>query len=85
MPLTKEKTQEIITKYGKTPENTGQTEAQIALFTAKIQELTGHLKEHTKDHHSRRGLLKMVGQRRRVVAIRSSQKREIIKELGIRR
>ena len=89
MPLKKEKTQEIITKYGKTPENTGQTEAQIALFTAKIQELTGHLKEHTKDHHSRRGLLKMVGQRRRLLDYLSRKDveryREIIKELGIRR
>jgi small subunit ribosomal protein S15 len=89
MPLTREKTQEIITKYGKIPENTGQTEAQIALFTAKIQELTEHLKEHMKDHHSRRGLLKMVGQRRRLLDYLSRKDveryREIIKELGIRR
>ena len=89
MPLSKEKTQEIITKYGKSAENTGQTEAQIALFTARIQELTEHLKEHTKDHHSRRGLLKMVGQRRRLLDYLSRKDveryRELIKELGIRR
>ena len=89
MPLSKQATQEIIVKYGTTPENTGQTEVQVALLTARIQELTGHLKEHVKDHHSRRGLLKMVGQRRRLLDYLSRQDveryRKIIKELGIRR
>ena len=56
--------QEIIAKYGRTPNDTGSPEVQIALLTARISLLTDHLKMHKKDHHSRRGLLKMVGQRR---------------------
>ena len=55
---------EIVAKYGKTPEDTGSPEVQIALLSARIADLTEHLKTHKKDHHSRRGLLKMVGQRR---------------------
>ena len=57
--------QEIIAKYGRKEGDTGSPEVQIALLTGRIQELTEHLKVHTKDHHSRRGLLMMVGQRRR--------------------
>ena len=62
--ITTEMKKEIIAKYGKTPEDTGSPEVQIALLSARISELTEHLKVHKKDHHSRRGLLKMVGQRR---------------------
>ena len=56
--------QEIIEKYGRSASDTGSPEVQIALLTARISSLTEHLKSHQKDHHSRRGLLKMVGQRR---------------------
>ena len=56
--------QEIIAKYGRTPNDTGSPEVQIALLTARISLLTEHLKMHKKDHHSRRGLLMLVGQRR---------------------
>jgi len=55
---------EIIEKYGRTPSDTGSPEVQIALLSARIEVLTEHLKSHNRDHHSRRGLLKMVGQRR---------------------
>ncbi len=89
MPLTKETTQKVIEKYGKNPKDTGQTEVQVALLTTRIRELTEHLKTHKKDHHSRRGLLKMVGQRRRLLNYLSkmdiARYRTIIKELGIRR
>ena len=64
MYLTAEKKQELFAKYGKSATDTGLPEAQIALFTFRINHLTEHLKAHKKDHHSRRGLLKMVGQRR---------------------
>lgn len=62
--ISKEKKQEIITSYGRTPEDTGSPEVQIALLTQRINELNEHLKINKKDHHSRRGLFKMVGQRR---------------------
>lgn len=62
--ISKEKKQEIIKNFGRTPEDTGSPEVQIALLTERITELTEHLKNNKKDHHSRRGLLKMVGQRR---------------------
>ena len=62
--LTKERKQEIINSYGRTPNDTGSPEVQIALLTERITGLTEHLKANKKDHHSRRGLLKMVGQRR---------------------
>ncbi len=62
--ITKEKKAEIVAKYGKNAQDTGSTQVQVALLTERINELTEHLKEHNKDHHSRRGLLKMVGQRR---------------------
>ena len=66
--LAKEKKQAIIAEYGRTPGDTGSPEVQVALLTARINELTEHLKENQKDHHSRRGLLKMVGQRRGLLA-----------------
>ena len=62
--ITKEKKSEIIVAYGRTPSDTGSPEVQIAILTERITELTEHLKVNKKDHHSRRGLLKMVGQRR---------------------
>ena len=87
MPLSKETTQNIITKYGKSDGDTGQTEVQIALLSTRIAELTEHLKIHKKDHHSRRGLLKM--KRRRLLDYLTKEDveryRNIIKELGIRR
>ena len=62
--ITAEQKEEIVAKYGKTPEDTGSPEVQIVLLSARIADLTEHLKTHKKDHHSRRGMLKMVGQRR---------------------
>ena len=62
--IAKEKKAEIIEKYGRQAGDTGSPEVQVAVLTARIQELTEHLKENPKDHHSRRGLLKMVGKRR---------------------
>ena len=66
--ITKERKQELINKYGRTPNDTGSPEVQIALLTERINELTEHLKTNKNDHHSRRGLLKMVGQRRGLLA-----------------
>ena len=82
--------QEIIAKYGRTPEgDTGSPEVQVAVLTARIQELTEHLQTHHKDHHSRRGLLKMVGQRRGLLnylkEIDIERYRAIIAELGLRK
>ncbi|HUS60437.1 MAG TPA: 30S ribosomal protein S15 [Nevskiaceae bacterium] len=67
MALTIEEKQKIIKKFAQTKEDTGSPEVQIALLTAKIKKLTGHLKEHKKDVHSRRGLLAMVSKRRRLL------------------
>ncbi len=89
MPVTKEQKAELVEKYGQEAKNTGSTEAQIAILTARINDLTGHFKTHAKDFHSRRGLLKMVGKRRRLLDyIKSSdieRYRSLIKELGLRR
>ena len=62
--MTTERNAEIIKEYGRTPSDTGSPEVQVALLTERINVLTEHLKENKKDHHSRRGLLKMVGKRR---------------------
>nr|MBP3598915.1 30S ribosomal protein S15 [Eubacterium sp.] len=62
--MTTERKAEIIKEYGRTPNDTGSPEVQVALLTERINTLTEHLKENKKDHHSRRGLLKMVGKRR---------------------
>lgn len=87
--ITTEMKKEIIAKYGKTPEDTGSPEVQIALLTARITELTEHLKIHQKDHHSRRGLLKMVGQRRGLLDYLKrtdiERYRSIIEKLGLRK
>ncbi len=65
--ITTEQKAEIVKQHGGSAENTGTPEVQIALLTARIVDLTGHLKTHKKDHHSRRGLLMLVGQRRRLL------------------
>ena len=87
--ITTEMKKEIIAKYGKTPEDTGSPEVQIALLSARISELTEHLKIHKKDHHSRRGLLKMVGQRRNMLAYLKKMDieryRSLIERLGLRK
>jgi len=89
MGLSKEKSAEITKQYGKNPGDTGRTEVQIALLTQRIQDLTEHFRTHEKDHHSRRGLLKLVGQRRRLldylIKTDLDSYRNLIKELGIRR
>ena len=81
--------QEIIEKYGRTPNDTGSPEVQVALLTARIDLLTEHLKEHKKDHHSRRGLLKMVGKRRGLLDYLKKNDlegyRALIEKLGIRK
>lgn len=87
--ITTEMKKEIIAKYGKTPEDTGSPEVQIALLSARIADLTEHLKIHKKDHHSRRGMLKMVGQRRGLLDYLKKNDieryRAIIEKLGLRR
>ena len=89
MPLTSEQKTEIIEKYGKSSANSGSTEVQVALLTTRINELTDHFKFHKKDHHSRTGLLKMVGQRRRLLDYLAKKDvvryRELIAELGLRK
>lgn len=87
--ISKEKKAEIIKTYGRTPEDTGSSEVQIALLTARIVELTEHLKVNKKDHHSRRGLLKMVGQRRNLLEYLKKKDlegyRTLIEKLGLRK
>ena len=87
--ITTEMKKEIIAKYGKTPEDTGSPEVQIALLSARIADLTEHLKVHQQDHHSRRGMLKMVGQRRGLLDYLKKtdieRYRAIVEKLGLRR
>lgn len=87
--ISKEKKAEIIKAYGRTPEDTGSPEVQIALLTERIVELNEHLKVNKKDHHSRRGLLKMVGQRRNLLAYLKKKDleayRTLIERLGLRK
>ena len=87
--MKKEKKTEIIEKYGRTPGDTGSPEVQIAILTERIRELTEHLKSNNNDHHSRRGLLKMVGQRRGLLDYLKKKDieryRSIIEKLGIRK
>ncbi len=89
MPLTKEQKAEIAAKYGRGSNDTGSAEVQIAILTASINQLTDHLKMHKKDHHSRRGLLLQVGQRRRLLTYLQNKDleryRTLINELGLRR
>ena len=87
--ITKEKKTQIINEYARTPGDTGSPEVQVAVLTARIQELTEHLKANPKDHHSRRGLLKMVGKRRNLLAYLKSVDiegyRSLIERLGLRK
>ena len=87
--ISKEKKAAIIAEYGRTPGDTGSPEVQIAILTARIAELTEHLKSNMKDHHSRRGLLKMVGQRRGLLNYLKKTDlegyRALIEKLGIRK
>ena len=80
---------DTIAKFGKNAADTGSAEVQVALMTERINELTEHLRTHTKDHHSRRGLLKLVGQRRRLPAYLmrkdNARYRAVISRLGLRR
>ena len=87
--ITNEKKQAIIEEYAIKPGDTGSPEVQVAVLTARIQELTEHLKEHPKDHHSRRGLLKMVGKRRNLLGYLKEKDieryRSLIDRLGLRK
>ena len=89
MALTKAKKDEIIKKYARTKGDTGSPEVQIAILTEEIKELTAHLQEHPHDYHSRRGLLKMVGQRRNMLAYLKGKDieryRAIVQKLGLRK
>jgi len=86
--LSKEKKQEIITKFAKDPNDTGSVEVQVALLTARIEQLTEHLKVHKKDFHSRRGLYILVGRRRRLLQYLAKKDparyRRLIQELDLR-
>lgn len=89
MSITTDRKKELIKKFGKSEKDSGTTEVQIAILTDRITYLTQHFKTHSKDHHSRRGLLKLVGQRRRLLDYLAKKDinryRNLIKELGIRR
>jgi small subunit ribosomal protein S15 len=87
--LTPERTREIVSQFGANENDTGNTRVQIALLTQRINDLTGHLRTNKKDHHSRRGLLMLVGRRRRLLNYLQKKDlegyRALIKELGLRR
>ncbi len=87
--ISKEKKTAIIEEYGRQPGDTGSPEVQIAILTARINELTAHLKQHPKDNHSRRGMYKMIGQRRGLLEYLKRNDlegyRELIAKLGIRK
>ncbi len=86
--LSKEQTAEVIKEFGKDEQDSGSSEVQVALLTVRIKHLTEHLKVHQKDHHTRRGLLMLVGKRRRLLAYIKKRDidayRALIKKLGIR-
>ena len=86
--VSKERKQEIVQKYQRDEKDTGSPEVQIAILTERISQLTDHLKDHKQDHSSRRGLLKMVGQRRKLLRYLENKDveryRELISSLGIR-
>ncbi|MDR3136880.1 MAG: 30S ribosomal protein S15 [Coriobacteriales bacterium] len=88
MPLSKERKAQIIAEYGKDADDSGSAEVQVALLTERIRDLTEHLKLHKKDHHTRRGLLMLVGKRRRLLTYIKRRDvvryRELIARLGIR-
>ena len=89
MSLSNDKKKELVKQYGENDIDTGKTEVQVALLSERIKYLTEHFKTHSKDHHSRRGLLKLVGQRRRLLDYLArkdiNRYRNLIKDLGIRR
>jgi small subunit ribosomal protein S15 len=89
MTLTADRKRELTERFGKSATDTGSTEVQIAMLTERINHLTEHLRAHRKDHHSRRGLLMLVGKRRRFLNYLQRNNleryRELIKELGLRR
>ena len=89
MTLTKEDKLEIFKQHGRADADTGSPEVQVALLTRRINDLTEHLREHRQDHHSRRGLLKLVGRRRRLLNYLQREDveryRSLIRELGLRR
>ena len=89
MSLTKDKKAELVDRFGRSGEDTGSTEVQVALLTERINELTEHLRSHRKDHHSRRGLLMLVGRRRRLLdylkAKDAQRYADLIKRLNIRK
>jgi small subunit ribosomal protein S15 len=89
VPLTKDQKADLATKYGRGPNDTGSADVQIAILTASINQLNEHLKVHKKDHHSRRGLLMQVGQRRRLLVYLQNKDldryRKLIGELGLRK
>lgn len=89
MAITQENKVEVISKYGKDSKDTGSTEVQIALLTARIENLSEHMKNNKKDYHSLRGLLQMVGKRKRLLSYLERNNyegyKELIKNLGLRR
>jgi small subunit ribosomal protein S15 len=89
MPMVKEQKSALISDYRRSETDTGSPEVQVALLTKRIEELTEHLRTHEKDHHSRRGLLQMVGKRRRLLEYLRREDveryRELIQRLGLRR
>ncbi|MBC5800110.1 MAG: 30S ribosomal protein S15 [Candidatus Eremiobacteraeota bacterium] len=89
MPISKEQKQELSAKYGRGANDTGSADVQVAVLTASINQLTEHLRMHKKDHHSRRGLLMQVGQRRRLLGYLQKtdveRYRTLIADLGLRR
>ncbi len=89
MSVNAEQKNEIVKKFQRSEGDTGSPEVQVAILTARIQDLTGHFKEHKKDHHSRQGLLKMVNQRRKLLDYLkrkdASRYSSLIAELGLRR
>ncbi|MEV8519345.1 30S ribosomal protein S15 [Dyella marensis] len=89
MSLTAEQTGKIIAEYGRVPNDTGSPEVQVALLSARINHLTDHFKAHKQDHHSRRGLLKLVNQRKRLLSYLQARDvtryQSLIERLGLRR
>ena len=89
MTLTQDRKREIVAQFGENAQDTGNSRVQIALLTQRINDLTAHLREHRKDHHSRRGLLMLVGKRRRLLKYLQKSDidryRSLIQELGLRR
>ena len=88
LSISKERTAELMAEFGKNPQDSGSAEVQVAILSERIKNLTEHLKEHPKDHHTRRGLLMLVGKRRRLLVYIKNRDvleyRELIKKLGSR-